>query len=163
MHSPERICEALAWLYGVEFKARQGLKMLGFHTEYMPSSDIFSNQRVTFLQRIDGTFRACWPYNRREDITDRVAHALAVTAPWEWDGMYFERRLEDEEQTLLVAACLTEHKMGAKTFFKWRIASDDGPNIEMHEDTEDAAKTAARAAYLTWMRGLFALKGLPNG
>ena len=34
MHSPEHVCEALAWLYGVEFKARQGLKMLGFHTEY---------------------------------------------------------------------------------------------------------------------------------
>ena len=155
MHSPERICEALAWLYGVEFKARQGLKMLGFHTEYMPSSDIFSNQRVTFLHRNDETFCACWPYNRREDITDRVAHALEVTAPWEWDDggedVVFAFRGDD------VMGHVQDNKAQGAS---WRVSTDDGVT---HSDSTlgvETAKSDARTSYLTYMRGHLALRGL---
>ena len=157
MHSPERICEALAWLYGVEFKARQGLKMLGFHTEYMPSSDIFSNQRVTFLHRNDETFCACWPYNRREDITDRIEHALSVTAPWEW---MYDRADMPKGNGYAVLTYVAEHAIWF-WYVKDPSGTDfEGPDIEGHGKTEDEAKALARTAYLTWMRGCLALRGL---
>jgi hypothetical protein len=48
MHSPERILEALAWLYGGEV-------------------------------RNNGEAMAAWPYRRREDITNTLARAAYLT------------------------------------------------------------------------------------
>jgi hypothetical protein len=152
--TPERICEALAWLYGGEFDAPEPWEG---HDHFLifcggnGARDIY--QRTSDGEFFEGNYACMFGVSRD------VRHALAVTAPWEWAGLSFERRLDDEEKTLLVAACVTVHKLGERTFWKWRIASDDGPNMDMHADTEDAAKSAARAAYLTWMRGRFAMKG----
>lgn len=155
--TPERICEALEWLYGGKFDMPEpwdGHDSFLIFRGSKGGRDIY--RRVSDGDFFEGNYACMF------GVSKDVAHALAVTAPWEWEGLYFERRLDDEDQTLLVAACLTEHKMGAKTFYKWRIASDDGPNMDMHADTEDAAKAAARAAYLCWMRGRFAMKGMNN-
>ena len=161
MHSPERICEALAWLYGAEFDFEDDVSYLK-NTAYIfdpKGGSSVNGQRLTIFVRDDGCATAAWPYRRREDITADLAHALAVTAPWEWTrsstGHWHGYGGKRED---VVSAGLYEKTTPVPWW--WNIGTmkheDSAPNV-------DAAKTAARAAYLTWMRGLFAMKGLPNG
>ncbi len=149
--TPERICEALGWLYGAEFDFEDDVSYLEKTAYIFDPKGVASvnGQRLTIFVRDDGGATAAWPYRRREDITACVAHALAVTAPWEWDcrsanlpaGSGFACFCGDDINT-----------------FSWEVALTNGPTIQGFS-SRAAVKTAARAAYLTWMRGRFAMKG----
>ena len=134
-YTPERICEALGWLYGGEW--RHNLEegdLSAFTNEF--------NDRVC-LDIEDGLclFRGWFKRN----IEDDVAHALEVTAPWEWvchgaklpgdDGKAYTQELDHGVWEFGVLCC------DGLTIF----------NNPYH--TEAATQSAARSAYLRWMRG----------
>ena len=160
MHSPERICEALEWLYGGTYDVDDNVPYLKDTAYLLNPRGTAANGRLHYV-RVGkrGDVKAVWPYSRHEDITANVAHALEVTAPWEWTrsstGHWHGYGGKRED---VVSAGLYEKTTPVPWW--WNIGTmkheDSAPNV-------DAAKTAARAAYLTWMRGLFAMKGLPNG
>ena len=139
MHSPERIREALAWLYGVEFRNGE--------VQYWATD---SSVRVWFRASDE-----CWIRDQDgwdEDISAEVAHALEVTAPWEWERRELAGAFEFSKKDVYAAAA------GGG----WSV-SVPGTTMLYEAASLEAAKTAARAAYLTWMRGCLALRGLPNG
>jgi hypothetical protein len=157
MHSPERILEALAWLYGGEFNVDDNVSYLK-DTAYIfePKAGSVNGQLFVIFVRNNGEAMAAWPYRRREDITNTLAHALAVTAPWEW--VYDRADLPGNGYVVLTY--VAEH-----TIWFWYVKDPggtdfEGPDIEGNGKTEDEAKALARAAYLTWMRGRLALRGL---
>ena len=156
--TPERICEALEWLYGVEFDFEDDVSYLEKTAYIFDPKGVASvnGQRLTIFVRDDGGATAAWPYRRREDITANLAHALAVTAPWEWTGRYARvPSLSVESVCFRVGPDDTTEN----DRFTWMLSLANGPTMQDSEFTEDAAKTAARTAYLTWMRGRFAMKG----
>ena len=156
MNTPERICEALEWLYGAEFDFDDDVSYLE-NTAYIfdPKGGASVNgQRLIIFVRDDGGATAAWPYRRREDITANVTHALFVTAPWEWmdceTGVFLAQIRSD------LAAQVQQNRTVADS---WEVTTPDGVTHSGIAQSVDAAKTAARAAYLTWMRGRFAMKG----
>ena len=155
--TPERICEALEWLYGAEFDFDDDVSYLkGTAYTFDPKGLRVNGQRLIVFARNDGDAVAAWPYRRREDITANLAHALAVTAPWEWTGRYARvPSLSVESVCFRVGPDDTTEN----DRFTWMLSLANGPTMQDSEFAEDAAKSAARAAYLTWMRGRFAMKG----
>jgi hypothetical protein len=147
---PERICEALEWLYGVEWEL-----------SYAPSGVhlIFKNKHGDLVEWMDG---AADLQDANNDsgfgvpINDTLAHALAVTAPWEWmdcePGEFFAQADVNGD----ILGYVSQHKTVADS---WKVTTPDGVTHSGSAQSVDAAKTAARAAYLTWMRGRFAMKG----
>ena len=144
-----RVCEALAWLYGGELQ--QHFQNTFWHTarrEYV----VFRESDGKWLLSHDR-----WD----EDITAQVAHALEVTAPWEWDGRY-ARIQSSGVESCYFRACPDNINPEENTRYHWMLSFCGGPNMDGWEANEDSAKAAARAAYLTWMRGRLAMKGLPE-
>lgn len=145
--TPERICEALEWLTGHKW-ADNGMlrgKPLfacadGDQSFEWDSEDGYCLHRGWF----------------KRNIEDELAHALEVTAPWEWTGHYARvPSLSVESACFRVAPDDTT----GNDRFTWMLSLVNGPTMQDFEFSEDATKTAARAAYLTWMRGRFAMKG----
>ena len=135
--TPERICEALGWLYGGEWKP-----IGDFYTKQGSGDiEVRGNSAVlhhTFSNRDEG-----------DDITAKLAHAREVTAPWEWKDRYAKLPAGNGEACWFrVGTDGQDHDR-----FHWALILTDGPNMDEFEETEAAAKTAARAAYLRWMRG----------
>ena len=144
MHSPERICEALAWLYGVEFRN-------GEAPQYWATD---SSVHVWFRES-DGKWlldQDHWD----EDITAEVEHALAVTAPWEWKDLRGTSVRQAKGEHFM--ACVGRPDSGDGPFC-FSVHAEDIRLSETGFDDIEQAQTAARAAYLTWMRGRFAMKG----
>ena len=140
--TPERICEALGWLTGHKWADNGMLRgKPSFFCADGDQSFEWDSEDGYCLHR--GWFK--------RNIEDELAHALEVTAPWEW--------------TASRAAKLPAGNGMARFWgddintFCWEVAFVGGPTMGDSEETSDAAKTAARAAYLTWMRGRFAMKG----
>jgi len=134
----ERICEALRWLYEGEWK----------HNMEAGEKSAFTNE---FNDRVgldieDGL--CMWRGWFKRNIEDDLAHALEVTAPWEWNGRYAKLPSGNGEACWFRVG--TEE---GEDRFHWALTLTDGPNMEEFEQTESAAKSAARAAYLRWMRG----------
>jgi hypothetical protein len=126
-----RICEALGWLCGGEWAFDGEVLYTSASGDWMD----FDEDHTAELHR-DCWLRVCG---------DDLAHALEVTAPWEWvchgaklpgdDGKAYTQELDHGVWEFGVLCC-------------------DGPTIFNNPyDTEAAAKSAARAAYLRWMRG----------
>jgi hypothetical protein len=147
-NSPEGIREALAWLYGVEFRSGE--------VQYCATD---SSVHVWFRES-----DSRWLLDHDhwdEDITAEVAHALEVTAPWEWveKATTFECRCDKFDSSVWPSA------YGDGVGWKWQVAMiPDRHEIVsyMADPCPDmaAAQSAARTAYLTWMRGRLALRGL---
>ena len=145
VHSPERILEALAWLYGVGFR-NDGIQY--WSADMMKTLFMESDGRLMLNHEF-------W----HEDITADVEHAMEVTAPWEWveKVVTFECRCDKFDAAVWPA-------LGGDGW-KWQVAIIP----ECHEIVSykadpcpdmDAAQSAARTAYLTWMRGRLALRGI---
>lgn len=153
--TPERICEALEWMYGVEFDLDDDVSYLK-NTAYIfdPKGLRVNGQRLIVFARNDGDAVAAWPYRRREDITANLAHALEVTAPWGWmdceTGVFLAQIRND------LAVQVQRNRTVADS---WKVTTPDGVTHSGIAQSVDAAKTAARAAYLTWMRGRLVMKG----
>lgn len=140
--TPERICEALAWLYG-------GAWAFDGETLYTSTEGDWMELDEDHTPELH---RDCW----MRDCAADLAHALAVTAPWEWTGRYARvPSLSVESVCFRVGPDDTTEN----DRFTWMLSLANGPTMQDSEFTEDAAKTAARTAYLTWMRGRFAMKG----
>jgi hypothetical protein len=139
--TPERICEALAWLYGGEW---------AFDGETLYTSTDGDWMEVDE----DGTpelHRDCWMRDCEEDL----AHALAVTAPWEWKGQQGKVCYLPSGGRADVAA--GDPHDGD---YAWYLDLDGGKlSIEGECESLEMAKRTARTAYLTWMRGRLAMKG----
>ena len=134
--TPERICEALGWLYGGEW-AFDGA---GLYTSTSGDWMEFDENHTPELHR------DCW----LRDCGDDLAHALEVTAPWEW---------KDPKAKYVLMECggdgfdagIPPHGKRVQWFVQLKDA--DYTRIEGDAQDEAAAKSAARAAYLRWMRG----------
>ena len=138
--TPERICEALGWLCGGEW-ADNGLE------RGKPSFATIDGDQYFEWDPEDGyCLHRGW---FKRNIEEELAHALEVTALWEWAG--------DVAQLPLFCGGAALRK--CSMVVHWNIMMDCGPDMEDFEASEDLAKTAARAAYLCWMRGQFAMKG----
>lgn len=141
--TPERICEALEWLCGGEW-ADNGIK------NGKPSFACSDGDHTFSWDSEDGyCLRRGWA---KRNIEEELANALAVTAPWEW---VYDRADLPIGNGYVVLTYVAEH-----TIWFWYVKDPGGgPDIEGNGKTEDEAKALARAAYLTWMRGRFAMKG----
>lgn len=146
MHSPEHVCEALEWLYGGEWHSHG-------HGNY-------SGGNLCVSESNGGKWCVERYVGRRDDVldcTDRVAHALAVIAPWAW---VYDRADMPIGNGYAVLTYVAEHAIWF-WYVKDPAGTDfEGPDIEGHGKTEDEAKALARTAYLTYMRGRLALRGL---
>lgn len=139
---PEGICEALGWLYGGEWA--------------FDGAGLFTSTSGDWMEfdenHMPGLHRDCW----LRDCSDDLAHALEVTAPWEWmdcePGEFFAQADVNGD----ILGYVSQHKTVADS---WKATTPDGVTHSGSAQSVDAAKTAARAAYLTWMRGRFAMKG----
>ena len=143
--TPERICEALEWLTGhkwTESWLKHGKPSFacddGDQTFCWDSGDGYCLHRGWF----------------KRNIEEELAHALEVTAPWGWmdceTGVFLAQIRGD------LAVQVKHNKTVADS---WKVTTPDGVTHSGIAQSVDAAKTAARAAYLTWMRGRFAMKG----
>ena len=138
MHSPEHVCEALEWLYGGEWHSHG-------HGNY-------SGGNLCVSESNGGKWCVERYVGRRDDVldcTDRVALALAVTAPWEWTRRELAGAFEFSKKDVYATA----------SDGNWSV-SVTGTTMLYEAASLEAAKTAARTAYLTWMRGRLALWGL---
>ena len=138
----ERICEALGWLYGGEWK----------HNMEAGEKSAFTNE---FNDRVgldieDGL--CMWRGWFKRNIEDDLAHALEVTAPWEWKGHY-ARVPSSGVESCFFRVCEDDINPEENTRYHWMLKMWNGPSMDDWEASESAAKSAARAAYLRWMRG----------
>jgi hypothetical protein len=139
-YTPERICEALGWLYGGTFDAPEPWEG---HDSFL----IFcgSNGARDIYQRTsDGEFFE-GNYSCMFGVSKKVAHALDVTAPWEWTLEKTGHWTYDG----VVSAGLYPKATPGIPWWWWM-------GTTKHEDTApdvESAQSAARAAYLRWMRG----------
>lgn len=148
MHSPERILEALAWLYGGTFDAPEPWEGHDSFLIFCGSNgagDIY--QRTSDGEFFEGNYACMF------GVSQQVRHALAVTAPWEWiSSNEFHDHMLHAKVTSRIGGgpcvCLVWHSM------------HEIPEMSIVRDTPEQAKEAARAAYLCWMRGRLALRGL---
>jgi hypothetical protein len=141
-----RICEALGWLYGGTFDAPEPWEG---HDSFL----IFygSNGARDIYQRTsDGEFFE-GNYSCMFGVSKQVAHALEVTAPWEWTPETGTRHVLWDCVGDGFHACIPAH--GKSVQWVVQFQDTDYTRIEGDAQDEAAAQSAARAAYRRWMRG----------
>lgn len=145
--TPERICEALEWLTGHKW-ADNGLE----HGK--PSFACSDGDQIFSWDSEDGyCLHRGW---FKRNIEEEFAHALEVTAPWEWKDLRGTSVRQAKGEHFM--ACVGRPDSGDGPFC-FSVHAEDIRLSETGFDDIEQAQTTARTAYLTWTRGQFAMKG----